>query len=111
MTGTERNNTLYALQSQVLAFTLMYNIYKDKKPILDHVKLHKMHHYNNKFEESKREILENIPQIMTGWTEYDDETIYLSVKGLFIESTGEENFIHSWMLHFIQNKHPQHFVN
>ena len=89
----------------------MYAIVKDKQPILDHVKLHKMHHYNNKFEEKKREMLENIPQIMTSLSSFDDETIYFSKMGLSIDSKDLESEVHKSVSYYLKINHPNHFVN
>ena len=64
--------------SRLLALYTMYIVYSDKQSIVNHVRLHKMHHYNFKFEKGKKDIMDNIPQILTTWTQFDDITQYFS---------------------------------
>ena len=87
--------------SRLLALYTMYIVYSDKQSIVNHVRLHKMHHYNFKFEEGKKELMDNIPQILTVWTQFDDITEYFSKKflGNDVVNTKEREIVfHKYIL-------------
>ena len=99
--------------SRLLALYTMYIVYSDKQSIVNHVRLHKMHHYNFKFEEGKKELMDNIPQILTVWTQFDDITQYFSRTILGNSNTPfkeMEQELLKFILDYIQKKHPEHFV-
>jgi hypothetical protein len=91
----------------------MYVIYEDKKSIFDHIKLHKLRQYDIKFEEKKKELLDNIPQILTTFTENDELSrnfikTHLGFDDKLIDELKTNlNFIRDYM----REKYPQHFVN
>jgi len=99
--------------SRLLALYTMYIVYSDKQSIVNHVRLHKMHHYNFKFEKGKKDIMDNIPQILTTWTQFDDITQYFSKTFLGNSNTPfkeMEQELLKFILDYIQKKHPEHFV-
>jgi len=108
-----RKQFLENYSKRLLVLYTMYIVYSDKQSIVNHVRLHKMHHYNFKFEEGKKELMENIPQILTTWTQFDDITQYFSKTILGNLNTPfkeiEQKFL-KFILDYIQKKHPEHFV-
>ena len=108
-----RKQLLENYSSRLLALYTMYIVYSDKQSIVNHLRLHKMHHYNFKFEEGKKELMDNIPQILTVWTQFDDITQYFSKTFLGNSNTHfkeiEQKFF-KFILDYIQKKHPEHFV-
>ncbi len=87
-------------------------MYDDKQSILDHVRYHKLHHYNIKFDETKREILDYIPQVLTVPSQYDDITINFGENslGFQIKDKEEEKLFFDFIMKYIIEKHPEHAV-
>lgn len=91
----------------------MFIKYEDKKSVYDHIKFKKLHHYNHKFEEAKKEMLDNIPQIITTWTEYDEVTEYFLLKNLNFNrqiTVQRLNELNLFVNDFVKEKYPDHYV-
>jgi len=98
--------------NNIVTMFCLYIMYDDKKSVMDHVKLHKMHHYNIKFEETQREVLDNFPQVLTIPFLFDDETIYYGHKYLGIDwkVVEEDRKFLKFILQYIKENHFQHYV-
>lgn len=106
-----KNTTMHDIQTKILAFYQIYLKYEDNQSVLDHVRYHKMHHYNNKIEITKKQVVENMPQTLTTYTEYDEVTEYLSNDILFFPiSNNNEKRIHKFVLKYFQENYPEHYV-
>lgn len=106
-----KNRTLVNIPTKILSYYQMYLSYEDNKSVIDHVRLHKLHHYNNKLEQSKKELIENVPQILTVWTQYDDVTDYFSVAMCDVQRTrSTDRELHLHAMKYISEKYPQHSV-
>ena len=111
--GDSKKQLLSQKSTKILAFYTMYVVYSDKQSIVNHVRLHKMNHYNFKFEEGKKELMDNIPQILTTWTQFDDITEYFSKTflGNDVVNTKEREIVfHKYILDYMKKNHPVHFV-
>lgn len=107
------NSTKSEIKSNLLTYFLMFVAHEDKKPVFDHIKYHKLHHYNVKVEDGKKEIMDNIPDMLTTHTEFDDETNYLMIKLLDVGRVNANEgvkLIHNYLLNYFEKNHPQHYV-
>ena len=98
--------------SKILTFFCMYIIYEDKKSINDHIKLHKLSHYDIKLEEKKKELLDNIPQVLTNSVQNDLVSLSFYKNNLFFndDSVYELQNFYKAIVDYIQENYPEHFV-